>query len=287
MDNFRQRFFFPDTDIRGEFLRLESALTPVLSARDYPLEIQDVLAEALVAAALMTGTLKFDGRLSLQAKGTGELTLMLAEATHDNKLRGLAQWQQPVAQGSLPSLGEMLGDNAMLVITLEPDVGQRYQSVVPLEQSRLQDCLADYFLQSEQLPTQFWLACGGGRAAGLLLQRMPAQQVDADTNRAQWNTLTALANTLSPEELLSLSTDTLLHRLFHETPPRVTEAVPLQFGCSCTRTRVENMLLSLGEAALQEMLDEQGEADISCDFCRQNQHFSGMDLQGLLRRAGH
>lgn len=284
MDNFRQRFFFPDTDIRGEFLRLEGALTPILSARDYPLEIQDLLAEAVVAAALMTGTLKFDGRLSLQAKGSGELTMMLAEATHNNTLRGLAQWQKPIAQGDLPSLKELLGDGAMLVITLEPEVGQRYQSVVPLEKARLQDCLADYFLQSEQLPTQFWLACGNGRAAGLMLQRLPSQQANEETNKNWWETFTTFADTLTPEELLGLSADILLHRLFHETPPEVAPADSLQFGCSCSRLKVENMLLSLGARTLQEILDEQGEAEITCDFCRQKEVFSEVDLRGLIKR---
>ena len=285
MDNLRQRFFFPDTDLRGEYVRLESALTPVLQARDYPLEIQSQLAEALVAASLMAGTLKFDGRLALQAQGQGELSLLLAEATHDDTVRGLAHWKQPVAQAELPDLASLLGDGAMMVITLKPQHGKDYQSLVPLASSDLAACLDDYFAQAEQLPTHIRLAFGNGRATGLLLQRMPDQHADRQTNDEQWQTLEALAGTLTTGELLDLPLDTILHRLFHETPPQLAQPVEMRFACTCSRDRVEAMLLSLGHAELQAMLDEQGEADIRCDFCRQNRHFDADQLKSLVEQA--
>lgn len=286
MDNLRQRFFFPDTDLRGEFLRLESALSPVLSARAYPLEIQSQLGEALVAAALMAGTLKFDGRLSLQAQGKGELTLLLAEATHDNSVRGLARWQQQPAEGTLPPLRQLLGDEGVLAITLHPQQGKSYQSLVPLLADDLAGCLEHYFSQSEQLPTRLWLACGNGRAAGLLLQRLPEQNASREHNDDQWNTLSALAATLKTEELLDLPVTTLLHRLFHETPPQLVEPAALHFACTCSRDKVEQMLSSLGKETLQSLLDEQGEADICCDFCQQSQRFDAVDLAALIRRLG-
>ncbi len=285
MDNLRQRFFFPDTDVRGEYVRLESALTPVLQARDYPLEIQSQLAEALVAACLMAGTLKFDGRLALQAQGQGELSLLLAEATHDNTVRGLAHWKQPVAQAELPNLASLLGDQAMMAITLKPQQGKDYQSLVPLASSDLAACLGDYFRQSEQLPTHIRLAFGNGRATGLLLQRMPDQHADRQANDDRWQTLEMLTGTLTTGELLDLPLDTILHRLFHETPPRLAESVDLRFACTCSRDRVEAMLVSLGHAELQAMLDEQGGADVRCDFCRRNQHFDADQLRALVQAA--
>lgn len=282
MDNFRQRFFFPDTDLRGEYVRLESALTPVLQARDYPLEIQSQLAEALVAASLMAGTLKFDGRLALQAQGQGELSLLLAEATHDDTVRGLARWKHPVAQSEMPDLKSLLGEQAMMAITLKPQQGKDYQSLVPLHSSDLAACLGDYFAQSEQLPTFIRLAFGNGRGTGLLLQRMPDQHADRQANDEQWQTLETLAATLTTGELLELSLDTILYRLFHETPPQLAEPAELRFACTCSRDKVEAMLRSLGKAELQAMLDEQGGADIRCDFCRQNQHFDADQLKALV-----
>lgn len=282
MKNFRQRFLFPSTDLRGEYVHLDSALAPVLHARDYPLEIQSQLAEALVAACLLTGTLKFDGRLALQAQGHGELSLLLAEATHDNTFRGLAQWRQPAAQSELPDLRALLGDGATLAITLKPQAGKDYQSLVPLVSNDLAACLGDYFAQSEQLPTRLWLAFGNGRATGLLLQRMPDQHADHATNNEHWNTLETLAATLTTAELLELPLDTILHRLFHETPPDLAQPVDLHFACTCSRDRVEAMLQSLGIQELQALLDEQGGADVRCEFCRHNQHFDAAALQALM-----
>lgn len=283
MDNFRQRFFFPGTDLRGEYVCLESALTPVLQARDYPLEIQSQLAEALVAACLMTGTLKFDGSLTLQAQGQGELSLLLAEATHNNTLRGLARWQQPSATEQLPDLKALLGEQAVLAITLKPEQGKDYQSMVPLASNNLSACLDDYFDQSEQLPTQLRLGFGNGRATGLLLQQMPDQHADRTTNDDYWQTLQTLTETLTGEELLSLPLETVLYRLFHETPPKLMEPAALRFACNCSREKVEATLMSLGQEELQAMLDEQGEADVCCDFCRENQHFDAEQLKALIQ----
>lgn len=282
MTDTRHRFHFPDTDLRGEFLTLEHALTPILSARNYPLEIQGVLAEAVVAVSLMAGTLKFAGRLSLQAQGKGDLSLLLAEATHDHGVRGLAQWRESMSHTTLPSLQQLLGDGGIMAITLHPEQGNDYQSLVPLAGIDLADCLTHYFAQSEQLPTRLWLAAGNGRAAGLLLQRLPAQVADQETNADRWDTLLALANTLTTEELLHLDAETLLHRLFHETPPLQVAPQTVRFACTCTREKVESMLLSLGSETLESMLTEDGEADICCDFCRQHQRFDRVDLARLI-----
>jgi len=287
MDNLRQRFYFPDTDLRGEFVRLESALLPVLRARDYPLEIQSQLGEALVAACLLSGTLKFDGRLALQAQGQGEMTLLLAEATYDNTIRGLARWKAPVAEGRLPELKQLLGENALLAVTLKPANGRDYQSLVPLDSGDLASCLMDYFTQSEQLPTQIWLAFGNGRATGLLLQRLPDQQAERETNDDNWKTLETLAGTLSTDELLNLPAETLLYRLFHEHSPQLAEPDVIEFACTCSRDKVTSMLRSLGRDELQSMLDEQGGADVRCDFCRRSQHFDADDLAALIEPDPH
>lgn len=292
MADSRQRLFFPNTDIRGEIIQLDQALAPILSARDYPLAINQLLGEAVVAAALMVGTLKFNGRLSLQAQGNGLMSLLLAEATNDNSLRGLARWTpaKPAAdnafdQGTMPSLNTLLGNQAQLAITLHPDQGQDYQSLVPLQGDSIAACLSFYFEQSEQLPTNLWLACGNGKAAGILLQRLPTQNGTEQHNSDQWQTLSALINTLTQEELLSLEPSVLMHRLFHQTPPEVSAPSSLHFACTCRRERVQQMLISLGRQTLQSMLDEQQHADITCEFCHQTQSFDAVDLAQLIHQA--
>jgi molecular chaperone Hsp33 len=279
--DFKQRFLFPETDIRGELVRLDESLEAILGTHDYPLAVQGLVGEAVAAVALLAGTLKFSGRLSLQAQGRGPVSLLLAECTHDGQLRALARHDGELDTAA--NIGALIGDGTM-VITITPDQGRQYQGIVPLEGDTLARCLEGYFQQSEQLPTRLWLASGNGRAAGLMLQRLPDQVASRDANQQQWEHLEALAGTLKMEELLDLPAETVLRRLFHETPPRLPEAQPLRFGCTCSRERTENALLSLGADELKTLLDEDGEATLTCDFCLSRQHFDAVDLAELIRR---
>ncbi len=282
----KQRFLFPDSDIRGEILRLEASLAPVLQARDYPLSVQGLLSEALAAAMLMASTLKFEGRLALQAQGSGPVTLLLTEACHDGSLRGLARFDEHTRfDGTQPPLGELLGADGVLVITIRPQQGNQYQGVVPLEAASLAACLEGYFRQSEQLETRLWLAAGNGRAAGLLLQRLPDRLAERHHNDEVWQHVQTLADTLTMEELLDLPADTVLHRLFHEQPPQLPPAQPLRFACSCSRDKVRHTLLSLGADELQGVLDDIGEAVVSCDFCGRSEVFDAVDLAQLVHEA--
>lgn len=280
----RQRFLFPDSDIRGEIVRLEASLAPVIGARDYPMVVQGLLAESLAAVALMTGTLKFEGRLSLQAQGSGPISLLLTEANHDGGLRGLARFSTDAGQdaSSQPPLHELIGADGVMAITIRPQHGSQYQGVVPLEGSTLAACLQDYFQQSEQLPTRLWLAGGNGRAAGLLLQRLPDRVAEREHNSDMWQHVQALADTLTMEELLDLPEEVILHRLFHESPPELMPAQTLHFQCTCSRDKVAQTLLSLGRTELQAILDEQGSVTVTCDFCSKDEHFDRVDLDQLI-----
>lgn len=279
----KQRFLFPHTDLRGEIVRLEASLAPVLEARPYPMAVRGLLGEALAAAVLLAGTLKFRGRLSLQAQGDGPVTLLLAECNHDGNIRGLARWREEPEPAEQPSLTEMLGEGIM-AITIVPEQGRQYQGLVPLEDQSLATCLESYFRQSEQLPTRLWLASGNNRAAGMLLQSLPDQVASREENRDIWQHLNVIADSLTMEELLDLDTTTVLRRLFHETPPRLPPPSEIHFHCTCSRDRTREVLLSLGADELRDMLEQQGEARITCDFCGSVEVFDAVDLAELIRR---
>lgn len=281
MHDHKQRFLFPDSDIRGELVQLESSISRILEGHNYPLAVQGLISEAVAAVALLASTLKFKGRLALQAQGHGPVSLLVAECTNDGELRAVARH----GEGEDWSHGDvrtLIGDGHM-VITIIPDQGQQYQGIVPLEGDTLAACLEDYFQQSEQLPTRLWLASGNNRAAGLLLQRLPNQIAGSDANAQMWEHLEALATTLTMEELLNLDDQTILHRLFHEAPPQLPDANALQFGCTCSRERNRSALISLGINELQTLLDEDGEVELTCDFCRHQEKFDAVDLAEIIK----
>ena len=283
MQDHKQRFLFPDSDIRGELVQVESSVSRILEGHSYPLPVQGLIGEAVAAVALLASTLKFKGRLALQAQGKGPVSLLLAECSHDGELRALARHSdgQDWSHGDIQTL---IGEGTM-VITITPDQGRQYQGIVPLSGDTLAECLQGYFQQSEQLPTSLWLASGNNRAAGLLLQRLPNQLATTDCNNQMWEHLDALASTLQMEELLNLDDQTILHRLFHDTPPQLPDAQPLQFGCTCSRDRNRNALISLGNQELQQLLDEDGEVTLTCDFCRHQEHFDAVDLAEMIRES--
>ncbi|WP_323775052.1 Hsp33 family molecular chaperone HslO [Alcanivorax sp.] len=283
MQDHKQRFLFPDSDIRGELVQVESSVSRILEGHSYPLPVQGLIGEAVAAVALLASTLKFKGRLALQAQGKGPVSLLLAECSHDGDLRALARHTdgQDWSHGDIQTL---IGEGTM-VITITPDQGRQYQGIVPLSGDTLAECLQGYFQQSEQLPTSLWLASGNNRAAGLLLQRLPNQLASTDGNNQMWEHLDALASTLQMEELLNLDDQTILHRLFHDTPPQLPDAQPLQFGCTCSRDRNRNALISLGNQELQQLLDEDGEVTLTCDFCRHQEHFDAVDLAEMIRES--
>jgi molecular chaperone Hsp33 len=268
-----QRFLFEGTQVRGELVHLDASWRAVLSRHPYPETVRGPLGEALAATVLLTGTLKFDGALILQVQGEGPLRTLVAQATHGRTIRGLARWEGAVPAGAIKAVF----GTGRLVLTLEPEGGERYQGIVPLFGANLAEALETYFRTSEQLGTRLWLAAGPQRAAGLLLQRLPGYQGGED----DWTRIATLADTLTGEELTGLPTETLLHRLFHEEDLRLFEPEPVAFRCTCSRGRIEETLRALGEEELEATLAQEGQVEVSCEFCNRIYRWDLVDARQI------
>ncbi|HSG03064.1 MAG TPA: Hsp33 family molecular chaperone HslO [Marinobacterium sp.] len=277
-----QRILFDEIDVRGALVGLEEAYAEVLARADYPERLEVVLGELLAAVVLLTSNLKIEGRVSLQAQGEGSVRILMAECTHDNHVRGIAR----VEEGPLPDdeRFDRLLVNGRMALTIEPNSGQRYQGVVPLEGASVSECLERYFSQSEQLPTKIQLAADGKRAAGMLTQVLPA----AGSGAADWEHIVALAQTLKTDELLDLDNETILYRLYHEERVRLFEPDPLIFKCECSRERSANAMQMMTEEELLEVAEEHGgQLEMSCQFCNEVYRFDSADIQALFRNDGH
>jgi len=273
------RFIFDATDIRGEIVSLEQSLTDIFSHQQYPPAIRELLGEFLAATVLLSRTLKFDGILTLQARGDGDLPLIMAEINHQKKVRAVAQLGNQV-EWENRSLKSLIGQGILSII-IDPDKGERYQGIVPLEEAHLAQCLENYFQQSEQLPTRMWLASNGGQASGMLLQRLPQQVTSESINNDAWETQTHLADTTRKEELLELSHKTLLTRLFHESEVRVFDPESISFGCNCSKVRSSRALKQLAQEELQAIIEEDGRITVDCHFCGFQYHYDQHDIDQL------
>lgn len=265
---------------RGELVQLEAAWQSILSRSDYPPAVARLLGETAVAAVLLAATLKIDGKLTLQVQGEGTVHLLVMQVTSERELRGLARWHGEVEGEGLALMGD-----GRLVMTIETARGERYQGIVPLEGASLAQALEGYFARSEQLPTRLWLEAGLTRAAGLLVQKMPGH--DSPQDDEDWNRIVALSETVSAEELLELPAETLLRRLYHEEDRRVFEPESVRFACSCSRERVAEMLRSLGQDEVEDILAEQGRIEVHCEFCNAGYTFDAVDAAALFVETPH
>jgi molecular chaperone Hsp33 len=301
------KFLFDGLPVRGTLVRLTDSWQEILQRRAansttgaYPAPVSQMLGELTAAAVLMQSSIKFNGSLTLQIAGDGPVKLAVAEVQPDLSLRATATVMGKVAVGS--SLSKMINvsNKGRCAVTLDPKdkfPGQQpYQGVVPLFDDhrqpieKLSSVIEHYMLQSEQLDTTMVLAANDTVAAGLLIQRIPMQgegnlagsmvskrNEDEIGLNEHYNRLAVFAASLKQEELLTLNPNDILHRLFWEEAVIRYEPAPAKFACTCSRERVSNMILSLGQAEVEEILAERGDVEVSCEFCGQQQRFDPVD----------
>lgn len=273
----RTRFIFDHAPVRGLSVNLENVWQHIDGRKRYPAAIRQAVGELLAAGALLSSNLKTDGTLIIQLQGQGRLKMLVVEATSEATCRATARWDESAEIGEHETLAELIGDNGVFVMTVQPKDGEPWQGVVPLEGGSIAEMLMNYMKRSEQIDTYIALAAGEKRVGGLLLQRLPEESMDAD----DWAHLVTLAETVTADELLNLDAHSILYRLFHETPPRVFEPEVIEFACTCSRGKVSDMLLMLGGQEIGEVVAEQGSIEIDCDFCHEKYVFDETDVNAL------
>ena len=295
--------------INGRIVRLGAVVDTILSRHDYPEPVARVLGEALVLAGMLGVALKFQSRLILQTKTDGPIDFLVVDYKAPGSLRGYASFDearvkdwsmdQDNAQGALLGTGHM-------AMTIDPGKDMaRYQGVVALENCALIDAAHSYFRQSEQLPTFAKVAIAKHysagakdgrdwhwRAGGLIVQNLTQQggiqEEDAEVQVVReaegrlfgedsddWERVRLLASTVEDHELIDpmLSAERLLYRLFHEEGVRTFDARRMDMDCQCSRERIENMIEQFSIEELNDMLDEDGNVVVTCEFCKTSYKF--------------
>lgn len=277
------RYLFKNRAVRGEWVRLNQSFTDTLNTHHYPKAVQNLLGEMMVATSLLTATLKFTGSITVQIQGDGPLSLALVNGSDEQKIRALARLQGDIRDGM--TLNEMIG-KGVLVITITPTEGERYQGVIALDKPTITECLEEYFERSEQLQTQLLIRTGeiNGNpvAAGMLLQIMP-DGVGEDGDFEHLATLTA---TVKDEEIFALSAEELLYRLYHEETVEIYPPQNVEFFCGCSQERSGSALLLLEETEIDEILAEHnGSIDMQCECCGTHYLFNKEAIEKLRHSA--
>lgn len=273
------RYLFKDRAVRGEWVRLNQSFSETLNTHHYPLAVQNLLGEMMVTTSLLTATLKFNGNITVQIQGDGPLQLALVNGSDTQQIRALARLQGEISDDM--SLAQMVG-KAVLVITIAPHEGERYQGVVALDKPTISECLEDYFVRSEQLQTQLLIRTGEfeGKpvAAGMLLQIMP----DGSGSPEDFEHLLTLTTTVKNEELFGLTAEELLYRLYHEETVEIFPPQAVNFHCGCSSERSGAALLLISDEELDEILAEHnGSIDMQCECCGTHYFFNKAAIDKL------
>lgn len=287
------RFGLASGKVRGVAVSLDTSWRTAGEHHDYPPAVAQLLGQCVAAAMTMVATLKFDGRLILQFRGEGPVSLLVVQARSDLSYRVTAQWSESLVGDVLDQSIQTLFGAGQLALTIEPDEGVRYQSLVPIEGTQIAEALEGYFRQSEQLPTRLVLSADSERAVGLLIQQVPGEggtpMVRAAAVDADFDHLSIMVDTLlTPQgrtEFQSTDMPTVLHRLFHQDALVLTQLSDVRFFCGCSRAGVGAMLRSLGREELnaaQRDGDEKGYVAVRCEFCGANYRFDAVDVEQLL-----
>lgn len=268
-----RRFLFEQHGIRGVWVKLVDSWQAAKQFQQQPESALNQLGQALASITMLSTTVKFDGSMILQAQSDGAISTLVAQASNDYKIRGVVKCTENV---SGDSLSELFGQGR-LVLTIEAGQGNPYQGIVPLQGENLAAALQTYFEQSEQLKTRLWLFANETHAAGLLLQELPSQEGQPN----DWETIEALASTVTAQEMFDLDCHELLHRLFHEEDVRLFNSETVEFKCSCSRERIENTLQAMGEDEVRSILTERETIVVTCEFCHENYGFNAQDVDNL------
>lgn len=314
-DDTVQPFAVAALDVRGRIVRLGPALDSILDRHDYPKPVSQLLGEAVALTCLLGSSLKFEGRFILQTRTDGPVSMLVVDYQTPDRIRACASFDRAAvetltAEGRA-STAHLLG-RGHLAMTVDqgPDMS-RYQGVVVLDGSSLEEVAHAYFAQSEQIPTRVRLAVAemltrepgqpprhAWRAGGLLVQFLPEstdriRRRDLDPGDAPegsrpadvsdddaWIEARSLVETVEDLELIdpSLSSERLLFRLFHERGVRVFETQSVQDRCRCTREAVTGMLDQFTAEEVADMTVD-GEIVVTCEFCNTRYHYDPATLR--------
>lgn len=283
------KFLFEGAPVRGAIVEMQQEWKRCLENHQYPSNLISLLGQFTAGALLLSSTIKFEGSLILQVKGSGPISILIAEVSTGLKIRAMAQVREGAKIDETMGLQELINQNqtGQCAIILDPKDRapgvQPYQGIVPLSGNTVSECLETYMRQSEQLETRLWLAANADHLGGLLIQKMPGTGgTAAEANDPEaWKRIGLLAETVKFEELLSLDAPEILRRLFWTEHLQIISDNAVIFSCNCSRERTNAMLLSLGEKECMDIIKAEGKIDVKCQFCNKTQTYSKADIEEL------
>ncbi len=290
-DNIILPFQLQESGLRGRFVRLGSALNDILKLHDYPDAVSHMVADTVTLTTALSSMLKYEGIFTLQTSSKGAVKTLVSDIQTNGAIRGCATFDKDNLKDIKKSdgaydgykLNDLTGEGYIAFTVDQGAHTERYQGIVALEGETLQEAIAHYFEQSEQLRTSLYVASrytdGEWRSGALMLQYLPDDHADnvdvvafnekSESERKEdWHRSKTLLQTCTDDEILDmdLHPHELLRRLFHEEGVIAYDTKPVHHECRCSKEKVEDVVAGLSEDDKSHAA-QNGEIKMTCEFC--------------------
>jgi molecular chaperone Hsp33 len=280
------RFIFEDTDIRGNYVKLNHTIEEATQHQALPQNIHIALGELMIASSLLASTLKLDGSLTLQIQTNGPLKLLIAECNENLGIRGTVKWNGPIE--SIAPI-DLIKEGHFIITLIQKNAKTPYQGIVPMEGNSISELLENYMLRSEQIQTKLWIHSQENIFHGILIQKLPfnssAEALDHDAMISTWEDIAMSADksfkTIHPE----LEASKILQTIFSSETIRLFDPSYPNFACSCSKKSVENMLRLIGKKECESIIEEQSSITIHCDFCNECYKYSEDEVEFIFNES--
>ncbi len=252
-------FFIDNGAYQGRLIRMSSVLDTIIGKHCYPRPVAAVVAESTVLAAMLASTLKYEGLFTLQTQSNGAVSMVVVDVTSEGKIRACASFDEEhlkqnqelrKTSGEIEAAPHLMGKGHLAFTVDQGPNTELYQGIVDLQGKNLTECALRYFKQSEQIDTDLKLflqapegESGSWLAAGIMLQKMPLKggnESSPEEMEEAWNEAKVFMESLTQDEVFDaeLTSEQLLHRLFHANNLSISKCKNYSFGCRCSREKL-------------------------------------------------
>ncbi len=290
-------FFIENGVYQGRLIRLHDVVNTIINKHKYPTPIAAVVAETTVLAAMLASQLKYDGLFTLQIQSNGVINLVVVDVTSDGKIRACARYNEErlkqaqklrKTDGQIEAAPHLLGGGTLAFTVDQGSNTELYQGIVDLQGKNLTECALRYFKQSEQIDTDIKLflktptkESPSWLAAGIMLQKMPSagSNLTTEEQTETWNEAKIFMQSLHENEVFdaSLTSEEILHRLFHGNHLNISTSKEYSFGCRCSREKLLNTLQTFSPEEITQMI-ENNQIRATCHFCNEEYVFTPGEL---------
>jgi len=280
------RFIFENTDIRGNYVKLNHTIEEATQHQALPQNIHIALGELMVASSLLASTLKLDGSLTLQIQTNGPLKLLIAECNDNLGIRGTVKWNGPIE--SIAPI-DLIKEGHFIITLIQKNAKTPYQGIVPMEGNSISELLENYMLRSEQIQTKLWIHSQENIFHGLLIQKLPfnssAEALDQEAMTSAWEDIVMSADKSFKAIHPALEASKILQIIFSSETIRLYDPSYPNFECSCSKKSVENMLRLIGKKECESIIEEQSSITIHCDFCNKCYKYSEDEVEFIFNES--